>query len=106
MAHMALQALTRGVLCNWLVCCAVWMAGAASSLPGKAIAAFLPVCAFITMGLEHSVANVSARAGLTVCASHVYPLISHVYPLLASMPLMNADASFELLNSRGVVLTC
>lgn len=52
-----MQALTRGVLCNWLVCCAVWMAGAASSLPGKAIAAFLPVCAFITMGLEHSVAN-------------------------------------------------
>lgn len=47
----------RGVLCNWLVCCAVWMAGAATSLPGKALAAYLPVMAFITMGLEHSVAN-------------------------------------------------
>ncbi|GFR51552.1 hypothetical protein Agub_g13971 [Astrephomene gubernaculifera] len=51
------QAFVRGVLCNWLVCSAVWMASAATSLPGKAVAAYLPVMAFITLGLEHSVAN-------------------------------------------------
>eukprot|EP00198_Chlamydomonas_reinhardtii_P007362 XP_001696698.1 high affinity nitrite transporter [Chlamydomonas reinhardtii] len=51
------QALVRGLLCNWLVCSAVWMAAAATSLPGKALAAYLPVMAFITLGLEHSVAN-------------------------------------------------
>ncbi len=51
------QALVRGLLCNWLVCAAVWMAAAATSLPGKMLAAYLPVMAFITLGLEHSVAN-------------------------------------------------
>ncbi|GLC67464.1 hypothetical protein PLESTF_000560300 [Pleodorina starrii] len=51
------QALFRGLLCNWLVCCAVWMATAATSLPGKMLAAYLPVMAFICLGLEHSVAN-------------------------------------------------
>ncbi|GLI65384.1 hypothetical protein VaNZ11_008939 [Volvox africanus] len=51
------QALVRGVLCNWLVCSAVWMASAATSLPGKMLAAYLPVMAFIALGLEHSVAN-------------------------------------------------
>ncbi|GIL76707.1 hypothetical protein Vretimale_8821, partial [Volvox reticuliferus] len=51
------QALVRGVLCNWLVCSAVWMASAAASLPGKMLAAYLPVMAFIALGLEHSVAN-------------------------------------------------
>lgn len=51
------QAFVRGLLCNWLVCSAVWMASAASTLPGKMLAAYLPVMAFITLGLEHSVAN-------------------------------------------------
>ncbi|KAG2489126.1 hypothetical protein HYH03_012352 [Edaphochlamys debaryana] len=51
------QALVRGLLCNWLVVAAVWMAAAATSLPGKMLAAYLPVMAFITLGLEHSVAN-------------------------------------------------
>lgn len=46
------QAFVRGLLCNWLVCSAVWMASAASSLPGKMLAAYLPVMAFITLGLE------------------------------------------------------
>ncbi|EFJ43734.1 hypothetical protein VOLCADRAFT_106673 [Volvox carteri f. nagariensis] len=52
------QAVVRGVLCNWLVCSAVWMASAATSLPGKMLAAYLPVMAFIALGLEHSVANI------------------------------------------------
>ena len=52
-----MQAMTRGMLCNWLVCIAVWQANAASTLGGKAIGVWLPISAFVTMGLEHSVAN-------------------------------------------------
>ena len=52
-----LQAFARGVLCNWLVCAAVWMANACSSATGKAIAIWFPISAFVAMGLEHSVAN-------------------------------------------------
>lgn len=54
MACTARQAFARGVLANWLVCVAVWQAGAASSLPGKFLGAWLPVSAFVAMGLEHS----------------------------------------------------
>ncbi|KAF5843887.1 Formate/nitrite transporter-domain-containing protein [Dunaliella salina] len=41
----------RAVLCNWLVCLAVWMASASSSLPGKVIACWMPIFAFVTIGL-------------------------------------------------------
>lgn len=51
------QAFVRGVLCNWLVCMAVWQAVATSSFFGKALACLLPVSAFVAMGMEHSVAN-------------------------------------------------
>lgn len=51
------QAFIRGILCNWLVCMAVYMASGASSLPGKMTAIWFPISAFIALGLEHSVAN-------------------------------------------------
>merc|ERR1719198_1952601 len=50
-------ALVRGILCNWLVCMAVWMASMAKDLPGKIVAIWFPISAFVALGLEHSVAN-------------------------------------------------
>jgi formate/nitrite transporter len=50
-------ALLRGVLCNVLVCLAVWMAAAGRSVVDKAVAVVPPVTAFVALGLEHSVAN-------------------------------------------------
>jgi formate transporter len=47
----------RGVLCNVLVCMAVWMAIAGRSVVDKAIAIVFPVSAFVAAGFEHSVAN-------------------------------------------------
>jgi len=47
----------RGILCNWLVCMAVYMASFAKDLPGKMVAIWFPISAFIALGLEHSVAN-------------------------------------------------
>jgi len=52
-----LEALVRGVLCNTLVCLAVWLAFAAHTVPGKVIAVIFPVTAFVALGFEHSVAN-------------------------------------------------
>lgn len=51
------QALVRGILCNWLVCIAVWMAAASKDIIGKLFAVFFPVMAFVASGFEHSVAN-------------------------------------------------
>jgi formate transporter len=47
----------RGVLCNVLVCMAVWMALAGRSVVDKFIAIVFPVSAFVAAGFEHSIAN-------------------------------------------------
>jgi formate transporter len=47
----------RGVLCNVLVCMAVWMTLAGRSVTDKAIAIVLPISAFLAAGFEHSIAN-------------------------------------------------
>lgn len=51
------QAFFMGILCNWLVCMAVWMAFATRDITGKLLAIFFPIWLFITSGFEHSVAN-------------------------------------------------
>lgn len=47
----------RGVLCNVLVCMAVWMALAGRSVIDKAVAIVFPISAFVAAGFEHSIAN-------------------------------------------------
>ena len=47
----------KGVLCNVLVCAAVWLAYAGRSVTDKLVAVVLPVSAFIAAGFEHCVAN-------------------------------------------------
>lgn len=51
------QAFIRGLLCNVLVCMAVWMAMAGRSVTDKAVAIVAPVTAFVAAGFEHSIAN-------------------------------------------------
>lgn len=50
-------ALVRGILCNWLVCLAVFMATAARDVSGKLLACYVPIMAFVASGFEHSIAN-------------------------------------------------
>lgn len=51
------QAFVRGILCNILVCLAVWMCFAARSVSGKVTVIVLPITAFVALGFEHSIAN-------------------------------------------------
>lgn len=51
------QAFVLGIMCNWLVCLAVWMAAGAKDITGKLLAVFFPIWLFITSGFEHCVAN-------------------------------------------------
>jgi formate/nitrite transporter len=51
------SAFWRGVLCNVLVCMAVWMTLAGRSVTDKVLAVLFPVSAFVAAGFEHSVAN-------------------------------------------------
>jgi formate transporter len=51
------EAFALGIMCNWLVCLAVWMSYGAKDITGKIFAIFFPIWLFITSGFEHSVAN-------------------------------------------------
>ena len=56
-SHTFLVTFLKGVGANWLVCLAVWQGMAAKDTTGKILAIWLPVMAFVAMGLEHSIAN-------------------------------------------------
>lgn len=52
-----LQAFVRGILCNALVCLAVWLCFAARDVASKVLAIVFPISAFVALGFEHCVAN-------------------------------------------------
>lgn len=52
-----LQAVVLGVLCNAVVCMAVWLTYSARTVSDKILAIILPIAMFVTAGFEHSVAN-------------------------------------------------
>ena len=47
----------RGILCNVMVCVAVWMGMSATHVSGKILAVYPPISAFVLCGFEHCVAN-------------------------------------------------
>ena len=51
------QAIALGILCNVLVCLAVWLSYAGRSVTDRIAAVALPITAFVAAGFEHSVAN-------------------------------------------------
>ena len=52
-----IQLFFLAVLCNVLVCLAVWMSFGARSISDKVVVTVLPVSAFVAAGFEHSIAN-------------------------------------------------
>jgi len=52
-----LQAVALGILCNALVCLAVWLTYSARSTMDKIFAIIFPITAFVAAGFEHSIAN-------------------------------------------------
>jgi formate/nitrite transporter len=76
-------AFVRGILCNMLVCLAVWCATAARGVEGKAVAIVFPIAAFVALGFEHCVANLyllpvgmlaGANVGLGALAGNIGPV--------------------------------
>lgn len=51
------EAFFMGVLCNIIVCLAVWVASAAKDIAGKVLVILFPIYLFVSAGFEHSVAN-------------------------------------------------
>ena len=55
--HMWFEAFCLGILCNIMVCIAIWMTYAGKTLTDKAFIMILPIALFVASGFEHSVAN-------------------------------------------------
>lgn len=51
------DAVLKGILCNFLVCIAVWMSFGTKTAEGKILVVFFPIMAFVISGFEHSIAN-------------------------------------------------
>jgi formate/nitrite transporter len=52
-----LEVFARGILCNALVCLAIWLTFAAEGAGAKILCILWPITAFVALGFEHSVAN-------------------------------------------------
>ena len=63
------DALLKGILCNFLVCIAVWMSFSTKTSEGKIFLVFFPIMAFVICGFEHSVANMFYLPGGILAAA-------------------------------------
>lgn len=81
------SAFILGILCNWLVCLAVWLNFGADTMLGKMMGIFFPIWLFVTSGFEHSVANMYyIPAGLFAKANEAFVSLSGATPdALASL---------------------
>ncbi|MBQ3123149.1 MAG: formate/nitrite transporter family protein, partial [Firmicutes bacterium] len=72
-----LKAFVLGIMCNWLVCLAVWLSFGADTMSGKILGIFFPIWLFITSGFEHSVANMYyIPAGIMAKSNELYVTMS------------------------------
>ncbi len=66
-----IELLTRGILCNLLVCLAVWMGARVASEVAKILLIFAAITAFISSGFEHVVANMTSYSlGILIADPH------------------------------------
>jgi nitrite transporter len=74
--------LARAVLCNWLVCLALWMSSRVDGDVAKCVVIFWCLLAFVASGFEHSVANMTVLS-LAVIGRHgeISTIISALYNL-------------------------
>ncbi len=69
-----LEALIRGILCNILVCIAIWMSISTEKTSGKILAIIGPIFLFVLCGFEHSIANMFyGPAGILVSFKNNIP---------------------------------
>ncbi|SKA88930.1 formate/nitrite transporter [Caloramator quimbayensis] len=73
------QAIILGMMCNFLVCLAVWMSYAAKDVSGKILSIFFPIWLFVTSGFEHSIANMYyIPAGILAKSNENWVQASHL----------------------------
>ena len=84
----------RGIMCNWLVCLAVWMGFAGRTVIDKVFTTIFPVMAFVACGFEHCVANMFFLP-MGVAAFNTYGFKGEIDPT-------KLDAMAQALNVGGI----
>jgi formate/nitrite transporter len=80
------QAIALGILCNALVCVAVWLCYSARSTADRILAIILPMAAFVASGFEHSIANMYfVPIGILIKGDSVYVASIDGLPDLANL---------------------
>ena len=83
----------RGIMCNWLVCLAVWMGFAGRTVIDKVFTTIFPVMAFVACGFEHCVANMFFLP-MGIAAFNAYGYAGDIDPA-------KLDAMAQALNAGG-----
>ena len=84
------EAFTSGMLCNILVCLAIWLCYSARSVTDKILAIIFPITAFVAMGFEHSIANMYFIPAGLFLVNHPDFLIQHTDVAVQSLNLEGA----------------
>ncbi len=96
-------ALIRGILCNWLVCLAVWLASGSKDGVSKILCIVFPITAFVACGYEHSVANMYfIPAGIFLKSQPA--ALAAVAPALGAVDANGALAALSSLNWSSFVV--
>jgi formate/nitrite transporter len=75
----------RGILCNWLVCLAIYLSLSSTDGVSKALLMWPPITAFVATGMEHSVANMTfVPLGMFIGADPTYIATAGAIPLTAT----------------------
>ena len=78
-------AFVRGILCNALVCLAVWLCFAARSVVDKIFAIIFPITAFVALGFEHSIANMYfIPMGIMAAQNPAFAEVAGIAPAMAA----------------------
>jgi formate transporter len=94
-----LEAVSKGILCNILVCLAVYLCFSGRSVTDKILAILFPITAFVALGFEHSIANMYfIPAGLLL--KHSPEVLAEAQDILGRTPdLSNLTISGFILNN-------
>lgn len=86
-----IKSFCSGILCNFIVCLAVWGAYATKDMAGKIIIIFFPIMVFVIAGFEHSVANMYYFSiGMLAKTDVLFVETSHLTPdKIAALNLHN-----------------
>lgn len=90
-----IQAVALGIMCNALVCMAVWMCYSARTTTDKILAIIPPIACFVAAGFEHSIANMYfIPAGLFIKASGDGKFFEMIGKTAADFPLLTWNNFF------------